>query len=182
MSQEKGWHGLLEAFAEAASSLPDIHLDLVGDGELLPSVIEHIKALEIEDRCTIHGQKSGSEVGDLLENADVAVQNSRDTANWSEGFGVTLCEAASTGLPLIASKAGGLLDQMQDGQNGILVEQDAPLELARAITRLGLSFELRMSMGKCAYENSRRFGVNRMTTRLSEILTKVSDGSTDRID
>lgn len=170
ISHEKGVMELLRAFAIALKTRSTIHLDLVGDGPILNEAIDEAKSLGVSESVVFHGMKSSEEVAKLCEDSDVLIQNSRDTETWSEGFGVTLCEGGSTGLPLIASRAGGLIDQMEDGVNGILVDQNSPDELASAILRLAESPSARAEMGRKAFELSARFDSELMASKLSGLL------------
>lgn len=64
-----------------------------------------------------------------------------------EGLGGVLLEAMAAGAPIIATRAGGPAEVIEDGVNGILVDPQRPADLARAIERLARDPELRSRMG-----------------------------------
>ena len=68
--------------------------------------------------------------------------------NMSEGFGLTLLEANATGLPVVASRIGGIPSVVRDGYNGLLVEPGNAEVLAQAIARLIEHRVERMEMGR----------------------------------
>lgn len=80
----------------------------------------------------------------LLRSADVLVVPSR----WAEPSGLTIGEGMATGLPIIASRVGGIPEVL--GPAGILVDPDDPRSLAAAIRRLARDPSLRASMGVTA--------------------------------
>ncbi len=80
----------------------------------------------------------------LLRSADLLVVPSR----WAEPSGLTAAEGLATGLPVIASRVGGLPDVV--GSAGVLVEPDDPTALAAAIARLAGDAEARRLMSQRA--------------------------------
>lgn len=69
-----------------------------------------------------------------------------------EAFGLVLAEAMATGLPIIASQVGGILDIVQNGRNGWLVPPQSPGLLADAMSRLAADGELRRAMASRSRE------------------------------
>jgi glycosyltransferase involved in cell wall biosynthesis len=78
----------------------------------------------------------------LLRSADILVVPSR----WAEPSGLTLGEGLATGLPVIASRTGGIPEVL--GSAGIMVEPNNPSELAKALRRLVDDPGLRLRMGR----------------------------------
>ena len=85
-----------------------------------------------------------SALPDLLRGADLLVVPSR----WAEPSGLTAAEGLATGLPVIASRVGGLPDVV--GSAGILIPPDDPAALADAIGTLADDADLRRRMGVAA--------------------------------
>jgi len=73
----------------------------------------------------------------------------------SEGYGKTLAEALSFGLPIVASRAGAIPEMVEDGVNAILVEPGNPSELAAGIRRLCQDSELRAKMSQANLEKAK---------------------------
>ena len=100
----KGVHRLVEAFAQevAAGERPHAHLTLVGDGPERESLQEQVRAAGIADRVTFAGQVDPAHVSDYFGSHDVLVHLSD-----YETFGLTVVEAAATGLPVVVTRCGG---------------------------------------------------------------------------
>ncbi len=84
-----------------------------------------------------------SDVTDILNGADIYCQPSR-----SEGLGLAILEAMAVGLPVVASRVGGIPEAVLNGQTGILVAKESPTELADALEALASDAALRKSMGE----------------------------------
>src|SRR3989338_4168064 len=76
---------------------------------------------------------------------------------WPEPFGITAVEAMSCGVPVIASRIGGLQGIVEDGVTGFLFEQGNSKELARKLRILISEREIRNYMGKKARERVEKF-------------------------
>lgn len=102
--QRKGVHRLLEAFAQevAAGERPDAHLTLVGDGPMRQDLEEQTAAAGIAERVTFAGQVEPDRVAEYFTGHDVLVH----LADY-ETFGLTVVEAAATGLPVVVTRCTG---------------------------------------------------------------------------
>jgi trehalose synthase len=106
----------------------------------------HLVALPMEDP-----QENAAMVNALQRRADIVVQKSI-----AEGFGLTVAEAMWKARPVVASRIGGIQDQIEDDVNGILL--DDPTDLAAfgaAVTELLQDAERAEEMGKAAMERVR---------------------------
>ena len=90
------------------------HLDLIGDGPLLPDAQAMVRDLGLGDRVQFWGQRM--DVARLLAEAQAALL----ITNW-EGFPRSILEAMRAGLPVVASGVGGIAESVQDGETGFLV-------------------------------------------------------------
>lgn len=102
--ERKGVVTLLESFAVAVRRAPQRpwHLTLVGDGPLREQLETRVAELGFTDKVTFAGVVEPSRVGSYMRDADVLVHLSA-----YETFGITLIEAAATGLPVVVTKCGG---------------------------------------------------------------------------
>jgi glycosyltransferase involved in cell wall biosynthesis len=113
---------------------------IVGEGPDRPRLEEEIEALGLSGRVRLAGERR--DVPELLAAADVFVLPSA-----SEGLPVSVLEAMAAGLPVIASRVGGVPEQVSDGETGLLVEPGDPNELTAALDRLIADPSLRRRLG-----------------------------------
>ena len=91
-----------------------------------------------------------------------------------EGLPVTVMEAMASGLPVIATRIRGIVpDLLNDGINGVVLENDEPSSVAMAIKTLSKSPELSKSLAKKAKQDSKRFAINRLVNDMASIYQKV---------
>jgi glycosyltransferase involved in cell wall biosynthesis len=116
---------------------------IVGGGEYEPVVRQEIERHEVGDVVRLAGRLSNEELSDLYRRCAVfclpAIVDSRGE---TEGLGVVLIEAMSHGKPVVASRLGGIVDAVEDGENGLLIPPDDPEALANALLRVFESPEL----------------------------------------
>lgn len=131
---------LLEATRRVVDRQPNFRLDLVGDGPLRADVEAAIVQLGLRDAVRVHGNVD--DVGATLRGASFFV-----LASTSEGISLTLLEAMSTGLPIVATRVGGTPEVVAHGENGLLVPARAPEQLAHAMLWLLKRPDIRRRMG-----------------------------------
>lgn len=136
---EKGIRELLVAFHDLSLEHPDIHLILVGPdegwrNESLPINVSRVHFI---------GQTQSPEI--YMAAADIFCMPS-----YREGFGLTLIEAAASGLPTVASNIYGITDAVVDGETGVLTPPGDAKELARALSVFIQNPQLMLSMGRNA--------------------------------
>lgn len=95
---------------------------------------------------------------------------------WAEPFGIVALEALATATPVIASRIGGLVDVVDDGETGILVPPGDPHALAGAMERLVRDPDLRRRMGETARERVARFGEGEVIPRFERTYAEVLAG------
>jgi glycosyltransferase involved in cell wall biosynthesis len=99
-------------------------------------------------------------VGDYLAAFDVFVLPSN-----REGIGSILFDAMERGLPVVASRVGGVPDIVHDGQNGLLIDPANPAQLRDAILRLRADPELRRAYGERGREFAKDFSSDAMCSK-----------------
>ena len=114
LSPEKGPDVFLRAAMLAQARLPDAHFVLVGDGPLAPALRESIARFGLADRVHLAGLRH--DVAGLLNELDVLVSSSH-----SEAMPLAVMEAMSSGLPVVATRVGGVPDMIEHGESGWLV-------------------------------------------------------------
>ncbi len=151
LSPEKGVDVLLQAFAYVAGENTQVHLHLIGGGDL-QGLTEKVHALGINDRVTFHGQLPHSVLPGWYRRAMLTVIPSRADAQ-----PVTVLEAMASGCPVVATRVGGIPEMVQDGESGLLVRPDSPLELASAIARVLEDQSLRERLQLGGHRTAQRF-------------------------
>ena len=123
---------------------PSAQVLLVGDGPDRPALEREAQRIGVGNRLRFAGFVAHERLPAVLTHADLLVRPSL-----YEELGTVLLEAMQAGLPIVASKTGGIPDVIEDGVNGILVPPGNPEALARAVDRLLADRELafRLSEG-----------------------------------
>ncbi len=151
----KGHADLIDALALARDALPDWQLLCAGrDDGLEASLVARAAAAGIGKRVRFLGPRE--DVPALMATADVAV-----LASHEEGFPNAAIEAMAAGLPLVATRVGGVPEAAVDGETALLVPPRDPAALAHAIRRLAGDVELRHRLGMAGRERvHRHFGLD----------------------
>ena len=136
--ERKGVRVLLDAVRSlSAEAEPGVLLEIVGEGPERGPLEARSLAAGIQERVTFHGFVSAERLRELLCGADClvlpAVQDSKGDV---EGLGVVLLEAMSFGVPVVASRVGGITDIVEDGVTGSLVPPGDVTALAEALDHL----------------------------------------------
>jgi glycosyltransferase involved in cell wall biosynthesis len=113
---------------------------IVGEGPDRVRLEEEIENLGLEGRVRLAGERR--DVPELLAETDIFA-----LASSSEGMPVSVLEAMAAGLPVVASRVGGVPEQVVDGETGLLVDPGDPQDLAEALAVLVDDGELRLRLG-----------------------------------
>lgn len=116
------------------------HLDLIGDGPLLPDARALSRRLGLADRVQFWGQRM--DVDARLAEAQIALL----VTNW-EGFPRSILEAMRAGLPVISSAVGGIAESVRDGETGFTVRKGDVTGLRQRLNQLLTDPGLRSRMG-----------------------------------
>ena len=162
LRHEKGYDVLLAAAVQAMATRPDLLFLSVGQGRLASEMEERRGALGLGDRFRFLGFRD--DVHSLLAAADVFCLASRN-----EGLPVALMEAYAVGVPVVATRVGGLPEVVEDGGSGLLVDPEDPDALAQAIVTLAGDEPRRRQLGQRAVELAAQFD-SRVAVRRIEAL------------
>ncbi len=176
VSPEKGIHVLLDAFKIVLNYYPQAQLEIVGWIGTLP--IEYLIVLS-DDQMTLDLKSyyAGGQYFSYLQSKlslreknhvsfiswvphklvlnyyqDAAVYLSASICN--EAGNMPVIEAMASGIPVVSSRSGGIIESVVDGETGFLVERGDATGLAMAIIRLLSDEKLRKKMGKAAYKRA----------------------------
>jgi glycosyltransferase involved in cell wall biosynthesis len=142
--QKKGVDVLLRAMKDVTAAMPAAKLLLAGDGPERASLERLIDELGLRDCVSVLGHRPRRELEDLLATAWVQAVPSR----WEEPFGLVAAEAMMRGSAVVASRAGGLREQVVDGETGVTIPAGDAAALSHALLRVLGNRELAESMGR----------------------------------
>lgn len=132
--ERKGVEVLVRAVGLLRERLP-VTLTVVGEGPSESSIRALVESLGLSDRVTLTGRVDDAALRGAYREADAFVLPAIvDAKGDTEGLGVVLLEALRFGLPVIASRAGGIPDIVRDGETGWLVTPGDPAALAEVIS------------------------------------------------
>lgn len=144
-------------------------LFLLGDGELMTDIKNKVKEEGLNDK--IHFEGAVDNVADYLVKADVFLL----ITNW-EGLPISILEAMSYSLPVIASNVAGVKEEIEHFTNGILVPRKGVKEVTDAINLLYSDEELRRNMGKKSKEIfDQKFRIDVMTKETLQLYEEIQN-------
>lgn len=129
LNLQKGQSYLISAMKLVLQKFPLASLEIVGEGEERVNLENQIKLLGLEHHMTLLGRKNNA--ADYLNHFDVFVLPSI-----AETFGIVILEAMASGVPVVASRVGGICDIVENKKTGLLVPPRQPQILAEAIVKL----------------------------------------------
>jgi glycogen(starch) synthase len=169
LAPQKGVHTLVAAVCLLED--PNAQILLVGDGPERPSLEREVRRLGLEGRVHLLGFVPHDRLPAVLTHADLLVLPSL-----YEELGTVLLEAMWAGLPVVASKTGGIPDVVTDGVNGLLVPPSDAEALARAIDRALTNTHLARRLGAAARERAKDYDWDVLAERVLEAYRDVTAG------
>ena len=158
----------VRALARVRERFPDATLDLAAHGPLEAETTALVRELGLDDHVRL--LTGGADVAELLSEAACFLLTSD-----YEGLPYTVLEAMAAGVPVVATRVGGVPEQVVDGETGFLFEPGDPSGAAAAVERILADPEGAARLGEAGRERARReFGQERMvseTVALYDALT-----------
>jgi glycosyltransferase involved in cell wall biosynthesis len=153
----------VEALFDVLEAIPEAHLDVVGEGDHRPDLEREIRRRGLVERVVMHGYVDQARKAELYGRAWINM-----TASRSEGWSLTVIEAAVCGTPSVALAVGGLPESIVDGETGLLATDVAGL--IRQTRRLLDDGDLRERMGDAAERRARTFSWDRSARAYLEVI------------
>ena len=150
LSDHKGHRYLLEAMPAVISAFPLAVLLLVGDGELREDLEARAEALGLAGGA-VRFLGHRSDVPRILGALDLFVMSSH-----LEGLCTSIIDAMLAGVPVVATRAGGIPELVDDGATGLLADVRSPESLASQMIRALADSGLRSRLAANAEEVARR--------------------------
>jgi len=146
--EKKGHQYVFEALSQLAGKEANVHLTIVGEGEQYHRIRKLRNALRLRDIVDFVGVTDHEGVRQHMEQADIFLHCSVTGADGDcEGIPNVVVEAAATGLPVLGTRHGGIVEPVHHEENGLLVgERDVPA-MGEALRRLIANRQERLAMG-----------------------------------
>jgi glycosyltransferase involved in cell wall biosynthesis len=155
----KGQRHLVAAAGRVVREVPDARFVIVGEGELRDQLERQIRDLGLERHVFLAGFRS--DVIGLQKSFDLFVMSSV-----TEGLGSSMLDAMACGTPIVATRAGGIPEAIDDEVHGLLVSPHDDDALAQAIVRLLKDKVLRQQLAAAAHQRViEDFSVEKMVAK-----------------
>jgi glycosyltransferase involved in cell wall biosynthesis len=138
--ERKGHRFLLDALPALIAAHPNLQLVFFGKGPLAGLLQERVDAEGLADHVRLAGFRD--DLTEVLPCLDLLVHPAT-----MEGLGVSLLQASASGVPIVASRVGGIPEAVLDGVNGVLVPPGDVSALTRALAGLLADAGLRQRLG-----------------------------------
>ena len=167
---KKGFDLLIRAFAKISHEFPQFQLLIAGDGEERAALERLIDELprSVRGRIVLLGFADRAKTIALFCGCEFFVLSSR-----LEPFGIVVLEAMAAHKAVLATKSGGVIDLMQPGINGWLIEANDPDALARGIREMLANPDATRALGERAYATIDRHTWAAVTRQFIEIFERV---------
>ena len=166
LAPHKSQTTLLKSAALLVERSPRLVIWIAGEGDLRDSLVAEHARLQLGDRVRFLGFRD--DIPDLLRAADLFVLSS-----YLEGLGTSVLDAMAAGLPVVATRVGGVPEIVKDGETGILVPPRDPEALAHAMARLADDSGMRARLGSNGRSLARSYDADRTAFRTRELYLEV---------
>jgi glycosyltransferase involved in cell wall biosynthesis len=163
----KGQRYLVDAAHLVVQNVPDARFIILGDGELREHLEKQVHEHHLEKHVLLPGFRT--DVLGCIKGFDLFVMSSV-----TEGLGTSLLDAMACGRPIVATRAGGIPEIVEDGVNGALVPPRDAASLAAAIVRALNDEGWRRRTGEAGLARVReRFTVDRMVEQTAAVYRRL---------
>jgi glycosyltransferase involved in cell wall biosynthesis/O-antigen/teichoic acid export membrane protein len=163
----------IELLLDVVEQLPDVTLDVAGDGDHREALEREIAARGLGDRIRMHGYVSEEEKRRLLQSSSINV-----VASSVEGWCLTVMEAAACATPTVALAVGGIPEAVQDERTGLLASDGTGL--LEQTRRLTSDRELRKRLGAAARARALEFTWDRTAAASLAVLEQEREAAPGR--
>jgi glycosyltransferase involved in cell wall biosynthesis len=170
----KGQRYLIDAAQLVVQQIPDARFIILGEGELREHLEKQVHEHHLEKHVLLPGFRT--DVLGCIKGFDLFVMSSV-----TEGLGTSLLDAMACGRPIVATRAGGIPEIVEDGVSGLLVPPRDHHALAEAIVRALKDAPLRQRMGDAGFARvNERFTVERMVSETATVYEQLSRRNSQR--
>ena len=159
----KGYDILINVAKNILANRKDWKWIIIGDGEEKQKFIEEIENNGLQEQIIVKSKIKN--VGEYYKNSEIYVNTSR-----SEGFPLTVLEAKSYNLPVVAFEIPGLVELVEDKINGLLIQPYSEAEMQKALIELMENRDKRLQYSKNAQKDVQRFNIENIIKKWKKIL------------
>jgi L-malate glycosyltransferase len=164
----KGQRHLIDAARRVVTEIPDARFVILGEGELRDTLEHLVRHHRLEKHVLLPGFRT--DVIGCMKGFDLFAMSSV-----TEGLGTSLLDAMACARPIVATRAGGIPEIVEDGVTGLLVPPRDDEALAAAIVRLLRDEPLRRRLAEAGFRRvHERFTVDRMVERTADVYERVA--------
>jgi len=157
----KGISYLIEAMGAIKEKEEKVKLILVGEGPERKRLENLTKELNLEKEINFIGGVENNKIPEYMSVSDIFILSSL-----SESFGIVNLEAMASGLPIVATKVGGIPEIVKDGENGFLVEPGDSKQIAEKILYLLSNDDIRKSISIANREKAKNYSWDSVVDKL----------------
>lgn len=166
LAKEKG----IDVFLRAIPWAPQTHAYVYGDGPAGEELARLSSFLRVAQQVSFIGRVT--DVANHMQAMDVVVIPSL----WEEAFPYAALEALSLGVPVVASRVGGIPEIIEEGVNGFLFTKGSPEDLARVLQTASADPDNLRRMGEAGRDLARQeYTINRMAERIEAAYLTLRD-------
>ena len=170
--EHKGVQYLIQSLLKIKTK--NIHLIVVGDGIMKEKLQKLTDSLDLNEKVTFYGKANHEELGWIHDISDIFVCPSIiDSRGNTEGLGLVIPEAMESGLPVIASSVGGIVDIIKDQKNGLLVPEKDPDSIAKAVDEIFTNTELNEKIINNSKDTVKEFSPHTIAKQYMEIFENI---------
>ena len=175
LSARKDHSTVFKALSLLINKYSNLHYLVIGTGPLKLKLETEVRQLGLEKHVSFLGHKTTKELPNYYNCCDLFILNSTiDEVGDTEGFGIVLIEANLMKKAVIGTKNSGMVEAIEDGKSGILIEMNNPGATADAIEKIYNNDTYRIELGKYGYERAiRYFTWNKTASRTIQCLENI---------
>jgi colanic acid/amylovoran biosynthesis glycosyltransferase len=152
--EKKGLLSTLSAFRRFVSDYPKSQLVIAGEGPLRDGLMQKINELSLGNQVTLTGFLSQDDLRKIYNQSHIFIHPSELAADSNqEGVPNSMLEAMASGLPVVATRHGGIPEAVREGVDGILVPERDETALYEALLQLARQPDLWRQLGKQASQS-----------------------------
>lgn len=174
--ERKGHDLVLRALPEVLAEFPEAVYLVVGDGPDRARLEALARDLGVAASVRFVGEVQEGDLAAWYRTCDLFVLPSREIrrSGHVEGFGIVFLEAGACGLPVVGGRSGGVVEAVEEGRTGLLVDPESPAELTGALLRMLRHPEEARALGRAGRDRAeRQFTWERCLAPLGDLLEEL---------